>query len=102
MLHCGSVVSTYGNPPTYQILTRVNPSDLSTCAIILTTGPEYKAILDAAQTGSSDGTTTIQPAEINQQNIEDTTSMFYAFLVVLAAVWGIKQLINLFSQDVDK
>lgn len=102
MLNCGSVVTTYGNPPTYQILTRATPSDLGTCAIILTTGPEYKLLVQSSQIGSTGGTSTNQPLEINQHNIQDTTEMFYAFLIVLAAVWGIKQLINLFSQDVEK
>lgn len=34
--------------------------------------------------------------------VQDMTDLFYAFLLVLVVVWGIKQLLNLFTGDTSK
>lgn len=36
------------------------------------------------------------------QRVQDMTDLFYAFLLVLVTVWGIKQLLNLFTGDTSK
>lgn len=36
------------------------------------------------------------------QRIADMSALFYAFLAVLVAVWGVKQLLNLFTGDTEK
>lgn len=34
--------------------------------------------------------------------VQDMTDLFYVFLLVLVVVWGIKQLLNLFTGDTSK
>lgn len=34
--------------------------------------------------------------------VADMASLFYAFLAVLVVVWGVKQLLNLFTGDTEK
>lgn len=38
----------------------------------------------------------------DSERISDITSLFYAFLLVLVVVWGLKQLLNLFTGDIEK
>ena len=36
------------------------------------------------------------------ERVADMASLFYAFLAVLVVVWGVKQLLNLFTGDTEK
>ena len=36
------------------------------------------------------------------ERVADMTSLFYAFLAALVVVWGVKQLLNLFTGDTEK
>lgn len=36
------------------------------------------------------------------ERVADMTALFYAFLLVLVMVWGVKQLLNLFTGDTEK
>lgn len=36
------------------------------------------------------------------QRVQDMTDLFYAFLLVLVTVWGLKQLLNLFAGDTSR
>lgn len=45
---------------------------------------------------------TVSDTESNPDRVQDMSDIFYAFLLVLVAVWGLKQLLNLFSGDTSK
>lgn len=57
---------------------------------------EITALLEGAGSGQS------PDASTDPQRIEDMTALFYLFLAVLVAVWGCKQLLNLFTGDTEK
>lgn len=44
----------------------------------------------------------VSGVEVDPGRIGDMTALFYAFLVVFVAVWGVKQLLNLFSGDTSR
>jgi hypothetical protein len=45
---------------------------------------------------------TIAPEPISPQRVEDMQALFLAFLAVLVSVWGLKQLLRLFTSDTEK
>lgn len=47
-------------------------------------------------------TVLVEPAPPSAERTEDLLALFYAFLAVLAVLWGLRQLINLFSGDTEK
>lgn len=38
----------------------------------------------------------------NPERVQDMTDLFYAFLLALVLVWGVKQLLNLFTGDTSR
>lgn len=120
MAYCGSSVGTWGSPAVFQIQTLATaPADLSTCQFVLIPGSEYRTTLQLAelqgqQQAQQQGTTTGTPApstvtelqikepEFNVERTQDMMEMFWAFVLVLVSIWGLKQLLNLFSTDSDK
>ncbi|MDO9482960.1 MAG: hypothetical protein Q8S96_09725 [Hydrogenophaga sp.] len=65
------------------------------------TGSDYSSIATPSSSSSA-SSITIEPYQLNIENVIDMNEAFYSILIVVATVWGIKQLINLFSQDMDK
>lgn len=118
MAYCGSSVGTWGSPAVFQIQTLATaPADLSTCQFVLMPGSEYTTILqlaqqEAFQRGLQQGSTTgipstvtelqIKEPEFNVERSQDMMEMFWAFVLVLVSIWGLKQLLNLFGTDSDK
>lgn len=47
-------------------------------------------------------TVQVEAAPPSAERVEDLLHLFYAFLAVLTVVWGLKQLINLFSGDTER
>ena len=47
-------------------------------------------------------TVSTKPEPIDLERLADQYDLFIAFLVVLVSVWGIKQLLNLFSHDTSR
>jgi len=55
--------------------------------------------------GSSGGTGSVVltvDSSSDPERVADMASLFYAFLAVLVVVWGVKQLLNLFTGDTEK
>jgi len=42
------------------------------------------------------------PDPINSQRVDDMVLLFVSFIAILVSVWGLKQLLNLFSGDTSK
>jgi hypothetical protein len=42
------------------------------------------------------------PEPIDPDRVLDMQALFIAFLAVLVAVWGVKQLLNIFTSDIEK
>lgn len=44
----------------------------------------------------------VEPAPPSAERVQDLLDLFYLFLAVLVAVWGLRKLIDLFSGDTEK
>ena len=44
----------------------------------------------------------VSGVQVDPGRISDMTALFYAFLAVFVVVWGVKQLLNLFSGDTSR
>lgn len=80
---------------------------MSVCVAV---GSGNVIVLDA---GCASGLTLLTQAEIDANKIQvntasdpervaDMAALFYAFLAALVVVWGVKQLLNLFTGDTEK
>lgn len=58
--------------------------------------------VDAAQLQSATLEFKIAQPTIDTQRILDMNDMFWAFVLALVSIWGVKQLLKLFSSDTDK
>lgn len=54
------------------------------------------------QPATSTQSVTIAPEPISPQRVQDMQALFLAFLAVLVSVWGLKQLLRLFTSDTEK
>ena len=80
---------------------------MSVCVAV---GSGNVIVLDA---GCASGLTLLTQSEIDANKIQvntasdpervaDMAALFYAFLAALVVVWGVKQLLNLFTGDTEK
>lgn len=58
-------------------------------------------ILTQSEIDANKATLTVDTAS-SPERVQDMTDLFYAFLLVLVAVWAIKQLANLFTGDTER
>ena len=59
-------------------------------------------ICDTTTTNGCSLVVQVEPAPLDPERVQDLLSLFYLVLAILAAVWGLRKLINLFSSDVEK
>ena len=67
--------------------------------------PQSARIRLAVDDSVIQGTTlevTTKPEPVNPERVQDQYLLFLAFLAVIVVVWGLKQLLNLFSGDTSK
>lgn len=78
------------------------PGSTTGCTWVLFSQAEYTALNDRVATLEAKGGTIKVDGTSDPQRVHDMTDLFYAFLLVLVTVWGIKQLLNLFTGDTSK
>lgn len=70
-------------------------------SIYLYTQSELDAVTPPPATPTTQ-TITVQPVPIDPGRVADMQALFLAFLVVLVSVWGLKQLLRLFTTDTER
>lgn len=78
------------------------PGSTTNCTFVAFTQAEYtdlNARLSAVE--ASPPKLSIDTAS-NPERVFDMQAVFYGFLLVLVTVWGLKQLLNLFTGDTDR
>ena len=106
-LNLGEVIgySNGGDVYAYQTILGLDQSGLCTSGLYidLHTTPFPDPPPTSGGTGTSGGTVTLQvDSASDPERVADMASLFYAFVAVLVVVWGVKQLLNLFTGDTEK
>lgn len=57
---------------------------------------------DSQQTQTASQSVTIATEPISAERVADMQALFLAFLAVLVTVWGLKQLLRLFTNDTER
>lgn len=92
VLPTGSSIGVSGRAVFDSSVPIIVPDDSCTSLLSIYTQLEIDALKQTIKVDSSS-----DPARV-----QDMTDLFYAFLLVLVVVWGVKQLLNLFTGDTSK
>ena len=74
----------------------------ASCAYVLLTQNEHSALVARVSALETSDRTLSLDSTSDPERVADMASLFYAFLAVLVVVWGVKQLLNLFTGDTER
>lgn len=75
---------------------------MSLCVRIYNSGESISLIVHDPDCLSGLKLVTVSDTDSSPERVQDMTDLFYVFLLVLVTVWGLKQLLNLFSGDTSR
>lgn len=78
------------------------PGSTTNCTMVAFTQAEYDALKTSIATLEANGGSIKVDVESDPQRVQDMNDVFYMFLLVCVTVWGVKQLLNLFTGDTDR